>query len=56
MKSDYRLEIERMINHAIKSTSQDEVFAELVGWLSDEDLFDFLESYCDEHDCFPHEE
>lgn len=56
MKSEYRRSVDKMFEHAIKATSQDEVFADLIGWLSDEELDDFIDSYCDEHDCYPPED
>lgn len=56
MKSEYRKHIDKMFDYAINATSQSEVLAELIDWLSDEDLLNFINTYCDEHDCYPHED
>jgi len=53
MKSESRLELERMIYHAIKATSMEEVFTAMVDSICEETIYDFFEAYCDEHDCFP---
>ena len=56
MKSEYRKHIDRMFDCAIKATSLQEVFDSMMDSICEDDLYDFIDTYCDECECYPPEE
>ena len=56
MKSEYRKHIDRMFDYAIKATSLQDVFNSMKDSICEDDLYDFIDAYCDEYDCYPPEE
>ena len=56
MKCEYRKHIDRMFNYAIKATSLQEVFDSMMNSICEDDLYDFIDAYCDECDCCPPDE
>lgn len=56
MDSEYRNLINKMFDYAIKATSLQAVFDAMMDSICEDDLYDFIDAYCDECDCYPPEE
>ena len=56
MKSEYRKHIDRMFDYAIKATSLQAVFESMMDSICEDDLYDFIDAYCNECDCYPPED
>ena len=56
MDSEYRNLINKMFDYAIKATSLQAVFDAMMDSICEDDLYDFIDAYCDECDCYPPED
>lgn len=56
MNSEYRNIINKMFDYAIKATSLQDVFDSMMDSICEDDLYDFIDAYCDEYDCYPPED
>lgn len=56
MDSEYRNLINKMFYYAIKATSLQAVFDSMMDSICEDDLYDFIDAYCDECDCYPPED
>lgn len=56
MDSEYRNLINKMFDYAIKATSLQAVFDSMMDSICEDDLYDFIDAYCDECDCYPPED
>ena len=56
MNSEYRNLINKMFDYTIKATSLQAVFDAMIDSICEDDLYDFIDAYCDECDCYPPED
>ena len=48
--------VQKKFEQAIEKTSLEEVVESLCGYVTEEDLQEFIGYYCDAHNCFPKED